>query len=170
MKKIWKNLSGIIESFSRLGATLAEICLFLLLMLVFHEVIARYVLNKPTLYSVEISEYLLIFVAFMAAGWVLQEDKHVRMPTVVNLMPPKMRYVAELITSVIVILFCSILVWQGAKASLMAFKGDYHSSSLLEVPLWMPYAIIPIGSLMLGLQMVVKIGKMIEKPLNTDNQ
>lgn len=170
MKKIWKYLSNSIESISRFGATLAEICLFLLLLLVFHEVIARYVLNKPTLYSVEISEYLLIFVAFMAAGWVLQEDRHVRMPSVVNLLPTRVRYVVGLFTSVIVLLFCSILVWQGAKASLMAFSGDYHSSSLLDVPLWIPYAIIPLGSLILGLQMVVKIGKMIEHPFSTDNQ
>lgn len=168
MKNLWKTISSCFEHLSRFGVILAEICLVLLLVLVFHEVIARYVLNKPTLYSVEISEYLLIFLAFMAAGWVLQEDKHVRMESVINLLPARVRYGFGLFTSTIVLCFCAILVWQGAKASLMALKGGYHSSSLLNVPLWIPYAIIPLGSLILGLQMIVRIGRMIEQSADID--
>lgn len=170
MKNLWKSLSRCFDRLSRFGAVLAEICLVLLMALVFHEVIARYVFNKPTLYSVEISEYLLIFVAFMAAGWVLQEDKHVRMQAFVHLMPAKVRYVFALFTSTIVLCFCAILVWQGTKASVMAFTGGYHSSSLLNVPLCVPYAIIPLGSLILGLQMVVRIGKIIEHSADIDSQ
>ena len=169
MKKIWNSVACWIDAACRLGAILAEACLFLLLALVFHEVIARYILNKPTLYSVEISEYLLIFIAFMAAGWVLKEDKHVRMHSVVNLLPVKARYFIGLGTSAIVLLFCCVLVWKGAGASWMAFKGDYHSSSLLNVPMWIPYAIIPLGSLLLGMQTIVKIGRMIEHPFSVEN-
>ncbi len=79
MKNFLNQLFNLFEGLSRLGAVLAEICLVFLLILVFNEVIARYVLNKPTLYSVELSEYLLLFVAFMAAGWVMQNNRHVRM-------------------------------------------------------------------------------------------
>ena len=159
MKHLWAVLLNQFERLSRLGAVLAEISIVMLLLLVFNEVIARYVLNKPTLYSVELSEYLLIFVAFIAAGWVLQEDKHVRMNTFINLMPEKVKGVLDIITSVFVLLFCIILVWQGAKSSIMALRGGYHSSSLLNVPLWIPYAIIPTGALLLGLQMIVRISK-----------
>ena len=169
MKKLWNMVSCGIDAACRLGAILAEVCLVLLLALVFHEVIARYILNKPTLYSVEISEYLLIFIAFMAAGWVLKEDKHVRMHAIISLLPVKVRYFAALFTSTIVLLFCCVLVWKGTGASWVAFKGNYHSSSLLEVPLWMPYAIIPLGSLLLALQVLAKIGRMIEHPFSVDN-
>lgn len=165
MATIWNLLSAFFERLSRIGATLAEICLVLLLALVFNEVIARYVLNKPTLYSVEISEYLLIFVAFMAAGWVLQKDGHVKMHSVINLMSPNVRRAADIFTSIIVLFFCIIIVWQGGKQSIMAFKGDYHSSSLLNVPLWIPYAIIPTGALLLALQMLVRIVNLCKSPV-----
>ena len=162
MKKVWNALADALESLSRLGAIVAETALVVLLLLVFHEVIARYVLNKPTLYSVELSEYLLIVVPFLAAGWGLQEDKHVRMQSFTNLMSPRLQFLSGLFTSVIVLLFCLILVWQGGKSSLVALRGGYHSSSLLNFPLWIPYAIIPLGSLLLGLQMLVRIGRLIE--------
>ena len=169
MKKVWKTLENGIEQLSRLGVVVAEIGLVLLLLLVFHEVIVRYLLDKPTLYSVEISEYLLLLVAFMAAGWVLQEDKHVSMQTFVNLMPPKVKQGLALLTSIIVLLFCIVLIWEGTRSSVLAYKGGYHSSSLLNVPMWIPYAIIPIGSLLLALQMLVRIGKLIENPTAADN-
>ena len=38
----------------------AEIGLIGLLLIVIHEVIVRYVFDSPTLYSVELSEYLLV--------------------------------------------------------------------------------------------------------------
>ncbi len=161
MKSIWNALENGINALGRLGAVVAETALVVLLLLVFHEVIARYALNKPTLYSVELSEYLLILVAFMAAGWVLQEDKHVRMQSILHLMPKKVQQAANVITSILVLFFCVILVWQGGKSSIVAFKGDYHSSSLLNVPLWIPYAIIPLGSLLLGLQMIVRLSGLV---------
>ena len=170
MATIWNLFSSLFERLSRIGAVLAEICLVLLLALVFNEVIARYVFNKPTLYSVELSEYLLIFVAFMAAGWVLQKDRHVRMHSVITLMPPTVQRALDIFTSIIVLLFCAILVWQGAKASIVAFRGDYHSSSLLNVPLWMPYAIIPTGALLLALQMLVRIVNLCKTPVATEDK
>lgn len=169
MKTVWKTLANGFERLSRLGVIVAEIGLVLLLLLVFHEVIVRYLLDKPTLYSVEISEYLLLLVAFMAAGWVLQEDKHVSMQTFVNLMPAKVKQGLALLTSIIVLLFCVVLIWEGMKASVLAYKGGYHSSSLLNVPMWIPYAIIPIGSLLLALQMLVRIGKLIENQTDTEH-
>lgn len=168
MKNYLNQLFNLFERLSRLGAVLAEICLVLLLILVFNEVIARYVLNKPTLYSVELSEYLLLFVAFMAAGWVMQNERHVRMHSVINLMPVKVRHVLDICTSCIVLIFCLILVWEGAEASVMAFAGGYHSSSLLNVPLWIPYAIIPIGALILSLQIVVRIFRLIWPAVNSN--
>jgi len=170
MATIWNLFSSLLERLSRIGAVLAEICLVLLLALVFNEVIARYVFNKPTLYSVEISEYLLILVAFMAAGWVLQKDRHVRMHSVINLMPPQVQRALDIFTSIIVLFFCAILVWEGGKSSILAFRGDYHSSSLLNVPLWLPYAIIPTGSLLLGLQMLVRIVNLCISPVKTEDQ
>ncbi len=161
MKSPWKSLFNGLEIVSSVGVVLAEIALAVLLILVFHEVVARYVFNNPTLYSVEISEYLLIFIAFMAAGWVMKNNGHVRMSSVISLMPLRMRQFADVFTSIIVFCFCAILVWQGMKSSLMAFTGGYHSSSLLNVPLWIPYAIIPLGSLILALQMIVRIGNTI---------
>ncbi len=161
MKKSWQAFVFAVERLGRIGAMGSEICLVLLLVLVFHEVVARYLFNKPTLYSVEFSEYLLIFLAFMAAAWVLQEDKHVRMQSILHLFPKRIQHLLISLNASIVLLFCAILVWQGGKAAYIAWRGGYHSSSLLNTPMWIPYLIIPLGSLLLALQLIVHISSHI---------
>ena len=170
MKKSWHLFVRTVEQLGRIGAAGSQLCLVLLLVLVFHEVVARYMFNSPTLYSVELSEYLLIFLAFMAAGWVLQEDKHVRMQSILHLFPKRLQHLFIGFNSCIVLLFCAILVWQGGKASFIAWRGGYHSSSLLNTPMWIPYLIIPLGSLLLALQLVVHISTHFAAFLQADKR
>jgi len=144
-----------------LAELVAEIGLIGLLLIVIHEVIVRYVFDSPTLYSVELSEYLLILVVFMSIGWVLKADRHVAVTFVVDLLPEKLRLGLKLVTSLLTVAFLSILVWKGGKVTLTAYTGNYHSSSLLEFPMWIPYGLIPLGALVLCLQYIVKIGEVI---------
>jgi TRAP-type C4-dicarboxylate transport system permease small subunit len=157
MGKLFRSLSKAITWFSWTTEVASEIALAGLLLLVFHEVIVRYVFDSPTLYSVEISEYLLVFVAFMSAGWALKENRHVQVRFVVNLLPRKVQWILDVCTSVLAMVFCAILVWKGGRIALTAYTGDYHSSSLLNVPLWIPYAFIPFGALVMGLQYIVRV-------------
>jgi TRAP-type C4-dicarboxylate transport system permease small subunit len=167
MTKIVRGITSGINRLTWISEILSEIALLGLLILVFHEVVVRYALNSPTLFSVEISEYLLVFVAFISAGWVLKEDRHVRMLAVIDLLPEKARLVADILSSVGVMIFCGVLAWKGGQTTIMAFTGDYHSSSLLNFPLWIPYSLIPLGAFILGFQYIIRIGDRIKTLTNS---
>ena len=150
-----------IDRVTWLAELLAKIGLVGLLLIVIHEVVVRYVFDSPTLHSVELSEYLLVFVVFMSIGWVLKENRHVAVTFAVNLLPEKVRLVLNTLTSLLTLAFLGILVWKGGKTAMTAYTGNYHSSSLLNFPMWVPYALIPLGALVLSLQYLVKIGELI---------
>lgn len=157
-----KNLRAIasgIERLSWFSEILTEIALMGLLLLVSHEVFVRYVLDRPTIFSVEISEYLLVFISVMSAGWVLREDRHVRMLALVHVLPKKVQLFLDIITSILAVIFCGVLTWKGGQTAIMAYVGNYHSSSLVNFPLWISYSFIPFGALVLGLQFIVRIGE-----------
>jgi TRAP-type C4-dicarboxylate transport system permease small subunit len=97
----------------------------------------------------------------MSLGWVLKEDRHVAVGFVVKLLPKKARLGLKLLTSLLTMAFLGVLVWKGGKTAFTAFTGDYHSSSLLNFPMWIPYALIPLGALVLSLQYIVKICDLI---------
>ena len=154
-------ISKAINRLTWLAELLAEIGLVGLLLIVIHEVIVRYVFDSPTLFSVELSEYLLVLVVFMSIGWVLKEDRHVAVSFVVDMLPKKVRLVLNVLTSLLTMAFLGILVWKGGKTAVTAYTGDYHSSSLLNFPMWIPYVLIPLGALVLSLQYLIKIGELI---------
>lgn len=173
MGKILRTIAAGIERLNLLCEILAEIALMGLLLLVSHEVFVRYVLDRPTIFSVEISEYLLVFISFMSIGWVLREDRHVRMLALIHILPRNAQLVMDIFTSVLAMIFCGVLTWKGGQTAVMAYVGDYHSSSLVNFPLWIAYSLIPLGALVLGLQFVVRIGervKMLLGQMRRDNE
>ncbi len=155
-----------IDSLTLLAEKAAEIGLFVLFLIVIHEVVVRYVFNSPTLYSVELSEYLLILVVFMSIARVHKEDRHVAVTFVVDRLPEKMRVGMKIATSLLTMAFLGVLVWKGGKTAITAYTGNYHSSSLLDFPMWAPYALIPLGALLLNLQYIVKISELIRTLFN----
>lgn len=162
MHKILRVIASSINAVTRYAEILSEIGLAFLMIMVFREVVWRYVFKNPSIFSVELSEYILIFITFMSAAWVLKEDRHVNMTALVDHFPEKIRLFLDIITSLIVMVFCLVLIWKGSKTVFMAYSGDYHSSSLVNFPLWISYSIIPLGTLILFLQYMVRISNIIK--------
>ena len=163
MIKIIRGITSGINRLSWFFEIVSEIAIAILMLLVFHEVVVRYLFNSPTQFSVELSEYLLVLISFMCASWILREDRHVRMLALVNIFPEKAQLFLNISSSMLVAVFSSVLTWKGGQTVIMAYTGSYHSSSLLNVPLWIPYSFIPIGALVLGLQSICKIEEQIER-------
>lgn len=154
-----RSLVRAVERITWAFEVIAEIALVALLLLVTHEVFVRYVLNAPTQFSVEISEYLLVLITFLSAAWVLRQDRHVRVLFAIDRMPQRAADTAALLSYALLLTFCVILVWQGAGMTWTALVGGDRSSSLVAFPLWIAYGFIPLGALVLALQCAVHLGE-----------
>lgn len=144
----------VIDKISWIGELLTEITLVALALMIFYEVIARYVFRNPSVYTVELSEYMMIFITFMSAGWVLQQKRHIGMTIIVDKLSTKTRSILTIITSSITMAYCSVIIWKSVRTVLIAFKGGYHSASVVNFPLWIAYIFIPVGIGILFLQYI----------------
>ena len=157
MNKRPNIVNRIILKISRGCEIATEISLVALALMIFREVIYRYVFKKPGIFSVEISEYIMVFIAFMSAGWVLHHDRHVNMTALINLLPPKIQLWMDILTSVLTMTYCAIVIWKSTNTAIIAFQANYRSASVLNFPLWICYMFIPIGIATLFLQYIVRI-------------
>ena len=161
-----RKLVSVMTAFTRLShftEILSEIALVILMLMVFREVIWRYLFNSPSVFSVEISEYLLIFMTFMCAGWVLHHDRHVSMTVFTRRLSPRQQVLLDTLPSVITMGLCLVIIWKGIRIVTIAFQGDYRSASLVNFPLWISYSFIPAGMTVLFLQYIVRIHNNIIK-------
>jgi C4-dicarboxylate transporter DctQ subunit len=156
-------IRGLAERIVWLLEVSAELALAGLLVLVAHEVFVRYVLDHPTVFSVEISEYLLVFIAFMSAGWVLRQDQHVRVVFCVARLPARGRALANMAAALAILIFCAVLVRYGGAMAAVAWSNDSRSSSLVAFPLWIAYAVIPVGAAALGIQALLRLAEAIRE-------
>jgi C4-dicarboxylate transporter DctQ subunit len=156
-ERLMNGLLRGINKLSWLGETLAEIGTCVLAVVVIWGVVLTYVFKSSDIFSVEMSEYLLVFICFVSIPYILREGRHVRVDALVELLSPKSRWRVELIASILAMGFCVLVVWKAAGVTLLNYQRGFRSASLVSLPLWIPYLIITLGFLILTLQYIVVI-------------
>jgi len=106
---------------------LANICLTGMLVLVFSNVMLRYIFHRPIHWGDEVMTYLMILVAFLGFGYNLINNRHIRMTALVEKLSEKSKNIVGLITSVIALVYFVFLIVAGIKLTLDSFETGYFS-------------------------------------------
>lgn len=133
------------------GLWLSELSLLLLMLIITYAVVARYVLQAPSVHAVEICSYILAVMIWSSLGWTHLEKRHVALEHFTNRKTGLMSRISAIVAEVSVLIFCLTLIYAGMLSFLTALDKDYRSTSLLEFPQWPLLLLIPLGAAMLGL-------------------
>lgn len=117
-------------------------------LVVFAQVIFRYLLKHPLPWSEELARYLMVWVACLAAAEAYREKKHVGVSLVVGLLPAGAQGWAERLVHLAVLALMAVIVYQGARLSWLLRD---QLSPALEIPMSWPYLAVPVGGLIVGL-------------------
>lgn len=120
--------------------------LFAITALIFIQVVFRYVLQDSISWSEELTRYMLIWIVFLAAGYVLNKGAHANIDLLLTRFSPAMRTVVEKISLLLIMAFSCIIIQYGFM--LMRF-GKRQISSALTIPMHYVYLAIPIGGALL---------------------
>ncbi len=113
-----------------LGA-LMVLCLVLMVVMVFTNVVLRYAFNSGINVSEELSRWLFVWMTFMGAVVALRERGHLGTDMLVSRLSVRgKRWMLGL--AHVLMLFCCVLVFQGSWAQTLINMGT--NSAVLEVP------------------------------------
>ena len=118
------------------------------------EVLRRYFLNRPILWVVEVTEYILVQIAFLAAAWALRNEAHVSVDVVVSHFNEKVQAFLHFMTSIIGTLVCLILTYWGSVATWGAFRENLIIPKQIGMPKYLVMMVIPIGFFLLFCQFI----------------
>jgi TRAP-type C4-dicarboxylate transport system permease small subunit len=99
-------VSGIIGKFIGYSAVVLTV------ISLFYEVIARYVFNSPTKFTLETGLIMQIILVSSAAAYILKEGGHVSIELVTERLPHRVRHWMNFISSIIGALLCLLLCVQ----------------------------------------------------------
>ena len=138
-------------------AFLAGLLLLFIIFSICYEVLMRYFLVRPSTWSVEITEYILLYITFLGAPWLLKQKGHVKVDVVLNMLNIRTQRILNLTTSLLGALICLVLFWFGVLTTMDHFMRKIPVIKSLEVPKYILLAVIPLGSLLLCIQFIRQI-------------
>lgn len=124
---------------------------------IMHGVALRYFFGEPTIWQTEMSIYLLMFVAFVGAAYGLKHHAHVGVDLLVDRLPDKPRLVVRLLTTVLVLGVVLAVAYSAGHEWLKAIEGGWTSPTAWRAPLSIVYGIVPVGMVLIALQLVAFI-------------
>ena len=137
--------------------------LFTVTLTTFYEVIARYLLGKPTTWSLDYGIYMVMWGTFLGAGYTLKWRGHICVEVVVEKLPKAWRRRLKVFVYALSLVFCIILAWTGLVSCLEAFHYNEVTLSYSRTPLYVPMLSIPIGSALLVLEIISQLIGMFQE-------
>ncbi len=137
-------------------ASIAGILLLFLTLTISGAVASRYLLNHPISWVVEASEYILVYITFLAAAWILRRNEHVRMDFVLARLKPVTQSLVNAVTSAISTVVCLGLAYFATKVTLDLYLSHYLTPTLFRIPKFIFIAAIALGSILLFIEAIVR--------------
>ncbi len=130
---------------------------FLMVALVFGQVIMRHVTHSTPFYAEELSRYFLIWTGFLGASLGVRYGSHTAVSLFIDRLPSGLRTVVEKIGAVIIFLFLFIFLLSAVR---YCSQQDGQISSTLKVSMLWPALAAPVGVFLMIIQLIgVKFNK-----------
>lgn len=102
---------GFFDILSLVTSRAAMIMVALVVIVMFYEVVSRYVFSRPTLWANELSLWIAAFVFLFAGQYAMQQRSHIRIYVIYDIMPRWMQKAADIMSVFLIFVFTFALVW-----------------------------------------------------------
>lgn len=152
-----KALAAYVRSITLANVKIGKVTvwsIWVLIGLLLHEAFSRYVLGAPHGWSQELETYTFIFLGFIAGGYVLVSEGHVRMDALYSRWSPRRQAITDLVTFCFAAVYLGLAIYRGIPYAINSIM--LHERSASAITLIGPCkAFIVIGIVLIFLQLIV---------------
>lgn len=164
------------------------ICLALMTIITFANVVARYVFGSNILWALEATVYLFAWLVLMGASYGVKKQFHIGVDVVINLLPPKLKKIMALTAVGASLLFAVLLLigswnyWYPFASKnawfetndipmpefLQFFSTVFNEGERYEkIPRFIPYMALPLGLGLLTIRLLQTAWKVVTNQLDS---
>lgn len=151
---------SVISSVSRIACVIGAVLMAATGVMLTYEVIARYFFIRPTIWAAELSQLCLIWGCLLAMAHLLTLRRHITVNAVTTLLPRAAQKLCAVFALAVVIAFSAIVAFWGFDIFHDSFVRGRTTGSLLNLPVWIAEAAVPVGFGLLALQGIVEMLRM----------
>lgn len=159
-------MKKVFTAVDRVGSILEKIvscvCVIVMSVLVFINVIARFVFNNSLAFSDEISTYLFVLMSFMGTAIAARRGAHLGLSIVTDRVSPKTRTIIGMLMYAVSALFCLLIVIFGVQMVVSQYQLGQESAAM-QWPEWIYGSFVPVGAAFAMLAFIQGIFEMAKK-------
>lgn len=125
---------------------LSALAMLLIMLIVVVDVLLRYFLSQPLIFSYDlISMYLIVMVFFFAMPDTLHRHGHVAIDIFQPWLPVRVRFLAEAISYAAATLVMALIAWKLSERTWTAFVNEEVTATTIPWPIWLSSLPAAIG-------------------------
>ena len=135
-----------------------------LLMCAYNVIVRYFVPHLVFDFVDEVQVYLIIWAVFLSLGSLTLMDRHVKSDFFVNMFPVAIQEVITRSVEVIGFCFSLMLVYYGGQVAYQAYDFGDVSTTMLRTPLWIYFAALPAGALVMAFAFALRLLRRPDQP------
>ncbi|MDR1978392.1 MAG: TRAP transporter small permease [Synergistaceae bacterium] len=129
-------------------------------LLVFAQIIMRYVFRNSLSWSEELTRYLFLWMSWVGASYAVRHGSHFRVGMLADLLKGRARDAYEVLVLSVWLGFSVFLTYQGGKICLFQWQRGQISSAM-EIPMALAYASVPAGCALMTLRLLIGLNDLV---------
>jgi len=147
----------IIEKIDWFVAKFVSALMALLVIDVTWQVISRFILNKPSVYTEELALFMVLWIALLGAAYTYRRGAHLGLDILVEKLEENKKLIAQRAADFVCLLFALlVMVYGGWELVLLNIQLN-QTSAALQVSVWIVYSVIPISGCLISLYALERI-------------
>lgn len=152
-------MSTFLAAFEKTLKALVIVANGLMLLLVFGQVITRYVFGWTPHFGEELARYLFVWVVFLSLPLVARTGGHMCIETLTSRVKGNTLKTLNILADIFSIVFLSIMVWFGIR---MVMLANFQTSPAMMIPMSWVYVVIPFGCAIMLLYVVGNLVRVLK--------
>ena len=144
---------GLLKGVGAAGA----VVVYLMVFLVFFEVVAREWLNVGATYAVEFTIYCGAFICFFGAAYTQSANKHITITMLTSRLPHQVQYWLQLLTTAAALIVSGVFAYWGTVMVKMEFRAGSRAVTPLQPPLGAVHSVMVVGFYLIMLVLLVQV-------------
>ena len=160
-------LERIVKGFNKVLVFIASVMMTGLMIIVCVDLTLRYFFNSPLLWGTEVTEIMLLYITFLGMAWVFKEDGHVVIDVFTSQVTGRKKKILNGVSYFLVGIVAAVLVYYGFYTVYDHFRRGVFNPTVIETPIWLIIVVIPVGSVPLFLEVLIKGWKLLKQAPNS---
>lgn len=130
------------------------VLLFMVLVgVVFFQVVARYVLNRPPAWTEELARYCQVWIILLTAPICIRKGSHLAVDYLGHGLSARVRRALDVFTHLLIVVYVAVVLVFGIQLMVV---GRFQVSPAMGIPMSLIYSVFPVSGALMLLEAVLR--------------